>query len=67
MSVYLDKQTADWLTELMDSPEVFIQVNGDFIPVILTNTTYEWNTNQSRQKLFQYTIQYRYANKRLDR
>lgn len=64
---FIDKVTADWLTELMDSPEVFVQVNGDFLPVIITNTNYTWNTNQSRQKSFQFTIQYRYANKRFDR
>ena len=64
---YLDKATGDWLTELMDSPEVYVQENGNFIPVIITNNTYTWNMNQARQKLFQFTIQYRYANKRYDR
>lgn len=64
---YIDKATADWLTELMDSPEVFIQENGDFIPVVITNTSYDWNMNENRQKLFQYNIEFKYANQRYDR
>lgn len=64
---YVDKPTADWITELLDSPEVFIQVDGNFLPVIIANSTYDWNMDQTRQKLFQYNIQFRYANKRLDR
>ena len=64
---YVNKATADWLTELFDSPEVYVQENGDIIPVIISNTQYDWNMNENRQKLFQYTIQYRYANKRYDR
>ena len=64
---YIDKATADWLTELFDSPEVFVQENGNFIPIVISNSTYEWNMNENRQKLFQFTINYRYANKRYDR
>lgn len=63
----VDKTTADWLTELLDSPEVYVQENGEFIPIIITNSTYTWNMNQYRQKQFQYTIQYQLANKRYDR
>ena len=64
---YLNKATADWLTELLDSPEVYVQDSGNFIPVIIENSQYTWNMNENRQKLFQFTIQYRYANKRYDR
>ena len=64
---YIDQATAQWLTELFDSPNVFIQEDGNFIPVVITNANYIWNTNQSRQKTFQYNIEYRYANQRLDR
>ena len=64
---YVNKATADWLTELFDSPNVYVQESGNFIPVIITNTSYEWNMNENRQKLFQFTIEYRYANKRYDR
>lgn len=64
---YLSQDVAQWLTELMDSPEVFIQDSGNFIPVVITNSNYRWNLNQAREKLFQYTIQFRYANQRYDR
>ncbi len=55
---YLDKTTANWLEELIESPEVYIQRNGEFIPIIILNSTYTANTNQARQKLFQYTIEF---------
>lgn len=63
---YVTKATADGLTVLFDSPDVYIQEKGVFIPIVITNTSYDWNMNENRQKLFQYTIQYQYANKRLD-
>ena len=64
---YVDKTTSDWLTELLDSPKVFVQENGEFVPIVITNSTYNWNQTSNRNKLFQYTIQYRYANERYDR
>ena len=64
---FIDKRMADWLTELFESPSVYIQKNGDFIPVNILNTTVDWNMNQYRQKLFQYTIQFKYANDRITR
>lgn len=63
----LDKDEASWLTELLDSPEVYIQEDGNFIPIVITNSTYTHNTNQARQKVFQYTIEYYYANQRYGR
>ncbi len=64
---YLDEETANLVTELYDSPEVYVQEDGKFIPIVITDTTYTRNTNQNRQKLFQYTITYRYANARYSR
>ena len=64
---FIDKRMADWLTELFESPSVYIQKNGDFIPVNILNTQVNWNMNQYRQKLFQYTIQFKYANDRITR
>lgn len=64
---YIDGPTANWLTEMFDSPDVYIQSGNNFIPIIINNTQYDWNTNENRQKLFQYTIQYQLANKRYDR
>ena len=59
---YINKETSQWLTEMFDSPEVFIQQNGDFVPINIINANITWNMNQSRQKLFQYDIEFKYAN-----
>lgn len=59
---YLSKPTAQWLTELFKSPEVFIQSGSNFIPIVMTQSSIEWNMNQFRQKLFQYEIEFQYAN-----
>lgn len=58
---YINQATANYLEELLESPEVFIQRNGEFIPVIISNSNYTANTNENRQKLFQYTITFRPA------
>jgi hypothetical protein len=42
---FITKETSQWLTELFESPEVFIQQNGDFVPINITNTTIRWNMN----------------------
>jgi len=64
---YIDQVVATWLGEMLRSPSVFIQDGDDFIPIIITNSSFTANTNTGRQKLFQYTIQYKYANQRYAR
>ena len=64
---YLDKETANWLTELFRSPEVYIQQGDDFVPIVMTQNSIDWNMNQFRQKLFQYDIEFKYANERQPR
>jgi hypothetical protein len=59
---FINKETSQWLTELFESPEVFVQQNGNFVPINITNTTIRWNMNQYREKLFQYDIEFKYAN-----
>tara|TARA_R110001583_G_scaffold62995_2_gene184591 strand:- start:5132 stop:7651 length:2520 start_codon:yes stop_codon:yes gene_type:complete len=59
---YLDKTNANWLEELLESPSVFIQRDGEFMPIIITDSSYTANTNQARQKLFQYVITFRPSN-----
>ena len=59
---YLDKENANWLEELIESPEVYIQRNGEFIPVIITDTSYTSKTSASRQKIFKYTINFKPSN-----
>ena len=53
---YLDKTNANWLEELIESPSVYIQRNGEFIPIVVNDSNYIANTNQARQKLFKYSI-----------
>jgi hypothetical protein len=55
---YLDKENANWLEELIESPSVFIQRDGEFVPIVILNSSYTANTNQARQKLFQYTLEF---------
>ena len=43
----LDKTNANWLEELIESPEVYIQRNGEFIPIVITDSSYTSNTNQA--------------------
>jgi len=64
---YIDKETANWLEELLESPEVYLQEGSDFVPIVLTNSSYEHNNSTSRNKLFQYTIEWVYANPRRSR
>ena len=58
----LDKTNANWLEELIESPEVYIQRNGEFIPIVITDSSYVANQNQARQKLFKYTINFKPSN-----
>lgn len=68
---YLEQGEANWLSELIESPEVFVQedVSGtpQFVPIVITNNSYNWKTNTRGQKVFQHTIQYQYANPRFSR
>jgi hypothetical protein len=59
---FIDKEMSQWLTELFESPEVFVQQNGDFVPINITNTSIRVNMNTAREKLFQYDIEFKYAN-----
>lgn len=61
---YIDQQTANWLEELLESPEVFVQQGSAFVPVVVTNTDYEHNNSTSRNKLFKYTINFKPSNGR---
>lgn len=64
---YINEETANWLEELLESPEVYLQEGSDFVPIVLTNSSYEHNNSTSRNKLFQYTIEWVYANPRRSR
>ena len=66
----LSEDEADYLTQLMESQNVFWTVKQDFIdykipePIIITNSNYTWWTNPRGQKLFQFTFEWKLANQR---
>jgi hypothetical protein len=64
---YINQETAIWLSELLESPSVFLQEGSSFIPIIITNGSYTHYTNLRGQKTFQYDIQYQYSNNRVGR
>lgn len=64
---YINKETANWLEELLESPEVYVQQGSDFVPIVITNSTYDHNNSTARNKLFNYTIEWVYANPRRSR
>ncbi len=76
---WLTQEEAEWLTQLIESPEVYVQTtpkginsqdeaaNAVMVPIVITNSNYIHNTNRRSQKKFQYEIQYQYANQRRGR
>lgn len=64
---FIDQETANWLRQMIESPNVFIQEEDVFKPIIITNASYDHFTNIRSQKTFQYTINYQLANKRIGR
>jgi hypothetical protein len=64
---YIEESDANWLTELFDSPDVFVQGEYGYEPIIITSATYNWKTNKKAQKKFQYNIRFQMAQKRINR
>lgn len=68
-SDYLSQGTADHLRTLVESPDVYIQESGsqDFLPVIITNSTFQYKVNPRSQKLYNLRVEYKLANNRRSR
>ena len=66
-SNYLTQEQADWLRELIESPEVYVQEGSDFLPVVVTNSNFTFKTNPRSQKLYTLNIQYELSNNRRSR
>lgn len=64
---WLDQTEAAWLSQMIESPSVFLQQGTTFVPVSITNADYVHNTNARSQKAFQYEIQYQFSNQRRSR
>ena len=68
-SNYLTQEEADNVRELFYSTNVYVQNpdgnvadNNTFLPVVIESVSVTEKTNPRSQKLFRYTVQYRYAN-----
>jgi len=66
-SDYLTQAEADWLRELVESPNVFIQVGTDFLPIVITNANFTYKTNPRSQKLYTLSVDYKMSNQRRSR
>jgi len=66
-SNWLSQTEAEWLSELLETPYAFIQDGNNFVPIVITNSSYVHNTNKRGQKNFQFDIEYQYSNTRLGR
>lgn len=63
-SNYLNQTDADNLRELFYSTNVYVQDtdNERYLPIVIENASVTEKTNPRSQKLFRYTVEYRYAN-----
>ena len=66
-SSYLTQEEADWLKQLVESPEVFIQSGTKLLPVVITNSDFTYKTNPRTQKLYRLTLTYKMANQKRSR
>lgn len=64
---YIDKEEADWLTELLESPFAFEQrynpnktYDYDFVPIVITNKSY--TRISEYDSVFQFVIRFKRAN-----
>jgi hypothetical protein len=57
-------ETSQWLREMFESNEVYLQSGSDFIPINILNSNETIVNNTARYKNYQYTVNYRFANNR---
>jgi len=66
-SDWLTTEEADWLRELVESPNVYIQSGTDFLPVVMDTANFDYKTNPRSQKMYRLTLSYKLANNRRSR
>lgn len=54
-------EEADWLSQLLDSPSSFVYHNQEWLPIVVTNSSYTSKTNDRGQKIFTYDIVFRFS------
>jgi hypothetical protein len=57
-------EESNWLREMFESNEVYLQSGSNFIPVNILNSTETIVNTTARYKNYQYTVDYRFANNR---
>lgn len=60
---WLSSGDVAWLEELVTSPDVYVERNGNAVPVVITNSNFI-RQNGEGQKLFTLTITYKFSYKR---
>ena len=66
-SDWLTTEQADWLRELIESPNAYIQENGEFYPIVIDTANFDYKTNPRTQKMYRLTVTYKMANNRRSR
>lgn len=60
----IDDKESQWLKEMFESTEVFIQSGSNFIPINILNNSETIINSKARNKNYQYTIRYQFSNLR---
>ena len=60
----IDDKESQWLREMFESTEVYIQSGSDFIPINILNNRETIINNKYREKNYQYTLRYQFSNLR---
>lgn len=66
-SDFLTQEEADWLVELLESNEVYIQEGSDLLPIVIQTTEFIHKTNPRSQKLYTLNISYKLANQKREK
>lgn len=59
-SIWISEAECIWLEELYTSPDVYVDINGDEIPVTITSNKYDVKY-EGNEKLFNLTIEYQFS------
>ena len=60
-SYWMEDAESKWLQELFTSPQVYIYIDGQWEPVVISTQTYDEKTI-AREKMFRYSITFTYSN-----
>jgi hypothetical protein len=65
-SKFLEPDVAQWLCELLSSPEVYLEQGGNLLAIVIDDTTQELETSEtSAVQLVRFSVTFRLANSRV--